>query len=203
LKWYWEHGHKREDQYEVSRGSCLDPLYAVRDRAAASRALGTDAHALHGVCGDLRRRGNPRCSPAIWMWTGTKPGTGVRADLERQAEPVRFGGELKSDGSNIVVNPLQRRGGRQRLHLPLRHDGRMVADPAFPVEITLATDTQILHALGRWLRERVPAAQQAGRGSVLGLGQLPGADGKREALRVRRTARASRRCTGWRTCWTC
>jgi hypothetical protein len=144
LKWYWEHGHKREDQYEVSRGSCLDPLYAVRDRAAAIARSGL----------------NPRPCMALWGPSQTGKSTllsgyldvdGDEIGLESaltwsQAEPVRFGGELKSDGSNIVVNPYN--GGADGSGCISRFVMTAeVADPAFPVEITLATDTQILHAL--------------------------------------------------------
>lgn len=144
LKWYWDHGYKREDQYEVSRGSCLDPLYAVRDRAAAIERSGV----------------NPRPCMALWGPSQTGKSTllsgyldvdgdelGLQSALTwSQAEPVRFGGELKSDGSNIVVNPYN--GGADGSGCISRFVMTdAVQDPAFPVEITLATDTQILHAL--------------------------------------------------------
>ncbi|MBK8093578.1 MAG: hypothetical protein IPK32_16770 [Verrucomicrobiaceae bacterium] len=90
LKWYWEHGHKREDQYEVSRGSCLDSLYAVHDRAAAIERSGL----------------NPRPCMALWGPSQTGKSTllsgyldvdgdelGLQSALTwSQAEPVRFGG---------------------------------------------------------------------------------------------------------------
>ncbi len=144
LKWYWDHGHKREDQYEVSRGSCLDPLYAVRDRAAAIERSGL----------------NPKPCMALWGPSQTGKSTLLSGYLDvdgddfghqsaltwNQAEPVRFGGELKSDGSNIVVNPYN--GGADGSGCISRFVMMdAVPDPAFPVEITLASDTQILHAL--------------------------------------------------------
>lgn len=144
LKWYWEHGHKREDQYEVSRGSCLDPLYAVRERAAAIERSGL----------------TPRPCMALWGPSQTGKSTLLSGYLDvdgddlglesaltwSQAEPVRFGGELKNDGSNIVVNPYN--GGADGSGCISRFVMTdAVPDPAFPVEITLATDTQILHAL--------------------------------------------------------
>jgi len=144
LKWYWDHGHKRQDQYEVSRGSCIDPLYAVRDRAAAIDRSGL----------------NPKPCMALWGPSQTGKSTLLSGyldvdgdDLGTQsaltwsaAEPVRFGGELKSDGSNIVVNPYN--GGADGSGCISRFVMTdAVPDPAFPVEITLASDTQILHAL--------------------------------------------------------
>lgn len=144
IQWYWQHGHKRTDQYEVSRGSCLDPLYVIRDRAAAIERSGL----------------TPKACMALWGPSQTGKSTLLSGYLDLEgdalghhsalkwsdAHPVRFGGELLSDGSNTVVNPYN--GGADGSGCISRFvmlDA--VADPAFPVEISLATETQILHAL--------------------------------------------------------
>jgi hypothetical protein len=144
IQWYWEHGHKRSDQYEVSRGSCLDPLYAIRDRAAAIERSGL----------------TPKPCMALWGPSQTGKSTLLSGYLDvegdvlghqsalkwSEADPVRFGGELLSDGSNTVVNPYN--GGADGSGCISRFVMLdTVPDPAFPVELTLATDTQILHAL--------------------------------------------------------
>ena len=144
LKWYWDHGYKREDQYEVSRGSCLDTLYAVRDRATAIERSG-----LH-----------PRPCMALWGPSQTGKSTLLSGYLDvdgdelghqsaltwSEAEPVRFAGELRSDGSNVVVNPYNGGGdGSGCISRFVMTDA--VPNPDFPVELTLATDTQIIHAL--------------------------------------------------------
>ena len=144
LDWYWSHGHQRDGQYAVSRGSCLDQLYAVRNRAAAVERSGLD----------------PRPCMALWGPSQTGKSTLLAGyldidgdDLGRESvltwspeEPVRFGGELKSDGSNIVINPYN--GGADGSGCISRFVmAEVVPDPTFPVDISIATETQILHAL--------------------------------------------------------
>jgi len=144
LKWYWEHGYKRVDQYEVSRGSCLDPLYAVRDRAAAIERSGLSPKPCMALWGPSQTGKSTLLSGYLDV-DGDELGT-QSALTWSAAEPVRFGGELKSDGSNIVVNPYN--GGADGSGCISRFVMTdAVPDPAFPVEITLASDTQILHAL--------------------------------------------------------
>lgn len=144
LDWYWTHGHQRDGQYLVSRGSCLDHLYSVRNRAAAVERSGLD----------------PRPCMALWGPSQTGKSTLLAGYLDvdgdelgrhsvltwSESEPVRFGGELKSDGSNIVINPYN--GGADGSGCISRFVMMdSVPDPTFPVEITIATETQILHAL--------------------------------------------------------
>jgi len=144
LDWYWTHGHQRDGQYAVSRGSCLDHLYAVRHRAAAVERSGL----------------SPRPCMALWGPSQTGKSTLLAGYMDvdgdefgRESvltwsdhEPVRFGGELKSDGSNIVINPYN--GGADGSGCISRFVMMdSVPDPAFPVDITIATETQILHAL--------------------------------------------------------
>lgn len=144
LKWYWDHGHKRQDQYEVSRGSCLDPLYAVRDRAAAIERSGLSPKPCMALWGPSQTGKSTLLSGYLDV-DGDDLGT-QSALTWSTAEPVRFGGELKSDGSNIVVNPYN--GGADGSGCISRFVMTdAVPDAAFPVEITLASDTQILHAL--------------------------------------------------------
>jgi len=159
LDWYWQHGHQRTDKYEISRGSCLAPLYVLRDQAAAIERSGLSPKpcmALWGpsqtgkstlISGYLDVDGDERGIQSAMTWS--------------PAEPVRFCGELKNDGSNTVINPYN--GGADGSGCISRFVMMdAVPDPAFPVEITLATDTQILHALAAGYESECEARNKQG-----------------------------------------
>ena len=144
LDWYWTYGSKRSGQYAVSRGSCLDHIYTVKARAEAM----------------ANSDNNVRPCMALWGPSQTGKSTLLASylDLEddkigidsvltwSEQEPVRFSGELKKDGSNIVINPYN--GGSDGSGCISRFVMLdQVPNPLFPVDITLASDMQILHAL--------------------------------------------------------
>ena len=159
LNWYWQHGQKRVDQYEISRGSCLAPLYAVRDRAAAIERSGLSPRPCMALWGPSQTGKSTLLSGYLDV-DGDELGT-ESALTWSAAEAVRFGGELKSDGSNIVVNPYN--GGADGSGCISRFVMMdAVPDPAFPVEITLATDTQILHALAAGYESECEARNKQG-----------------------------------------
>jgi len=159
IQWYWTHGQKRTNQFAVSRGSCLDALYEIRDKAAAIERSGL----------------NPKPCMALWGPSQTGKSTLLSGYLDVEgdvmghesalkwtdSEPVRFGGEALSDGSNIVVNPYN--GGADGSGCISRFvmvSG--VPDPVFPVEVTLASETQILHALAAGYESECQPRNQKG-----------------------------------------
>lgn len=165
LDWYWTHGHQRDGQYAVSRGSCLDHLYSVRHRTAAVERSGV----------------NPRPCMALWGPSQTGKSTLLAGYLDvdgdelgresvltwSENEPVRFGGELKSDGSNIVINPYN--GGADGSGCISRFVMMdSVPDPTFPVDITIATETQILHALAAGYESECHPKNSAGEETYWG-----------------------------------
>jgi len=145
IEWYWTHGILRADpRYTVPRGSWLDAVYRVRD---AARTI---------------QRGEASAKPCMALWGPSQTGKstllsgyldvpddarGERSALRwSENEPVRFvvGGD--KSGDVIVLNPFN--FGSDASGCVSRYvlcDS--VPDPEHPVEVTLATESQILHAL--------------------------------------------------------
>lgn len=145
IEWYWKFGIQRSDpRYEVSRGTWLDNVYRSRDRARAM----------------LRAEATSKPCMAIWGPSQTGKSTllssylddptdnlGERSALKwSDAEPVRFVvGEDKSDRV-IVLNPFN--FGSDASGCVSRFVLRdSVTDPAHPIEVELATEAQVMHAL--------------------------------------------------------
>ena len=143
LDWYWTFGSKRSGQYAVSRGSCLDHIYTVKARAEAMAKSGN----------------NVRPCMALWgpSQTGKSTLLANYIDLDQEIdkiglnsvltwndlEPVRFSGYVES---NVVINPFNGGGdGSGCISRFVMLD--QVPNSLFPVDITLASDTQIFHAL--------------------------------------------------------
>jgi len=145
IEWYWKYGVQRSDpRYEIPRGSWLDGVYKIRDRA----------HAM------LRSESNAKPCMAIWGPSQTGKSTllsdylddpqddlGERSALKwNEAEPVRFvvGGD-KSD-KVIVLNPFN--FGADASGCVSRFVLRdSVPDVEHPVQVELATGSQLMHAL--------------------------------------------------------
>lgn len=145
IEWYWRYGVQRtEPKYEIPRGTWLDEIYRVRDRARATvraEAGAKPVMALWGpsqtgkstlLSGYLDRDDDPlgKDSPLCWS----------------EAEPVRFvAGSVKSD-EIICLNPYNfdsdASGCVSRFVLRDR-----VSDPEHPVEIEFATESQLMQAL--------------------------------------------------------
>ena len=145
IEWYWKYGVQRTDpRYEIPKGSWLDGVYKIRDRARAM----------------LRSEAKAKPCMAIWGPSQTGKSTllsgylddpqddlGERSALKwSDAEPVRFvvGGD-KSD-KVIVLNPFN--FGSDASGCVSRFILRdSVPDVEHPVEIELATGSQLMHAL--------------------------------------------------------
>jgi len=144
IDWYWKTGHQRTGRYEVSRAACIEPLYSIRQRALAIGRSGLFPRPCMALWGPSQTGKSTLLSGCIDV-DGDELGYESALTWSRE-EPVRFGGELKSDGSNIVVNPYN--GGADGSGCISRFVAvDSVFDPAFPVEIHLAGESQILHAL--------------------------------------------------------
>ncbi|MEI7773536.1 MAG: virulence factor SrfC family protein [Verrucomicrobiota bacterium] len=141
--WFWQFGRLRKGTYEVSMGTWLDAVCSLRDRAQA-----------------MERGQNQKPCMAIWGPSQTGKSTLLSGYLDAQddplgdhsalkwhdGEPVRFVvGSDKSD-SVLVLNPFNQgsdaSGCVSRFILC-----DSVPDPEHPIEIQLATEAEIMHAL--------------------------------------------------------
>ncbi len=145
IEWYWRYGVQRtEPKYEIPRGTWLDEIYRVRDRARATvraEAGAKPVMALWGpsqtgkstlLSGYLDRDNDPRGQHSPLCWS--------------DAEPVRFVvGRDKSD-EVIVLNPFNFASDASGCVSRFVLRGQ-VPDPAHPVEIEFATEFQLMQAL--------------------------------------------------------
>ncbi len=145
IEWYWDQGIRREDpRYAVSRGNWLDAVYRVRDQVRTIQ------------------RGEASAKPVMALWGPSQTGKstlmsgylddpedalGERSALRwSEAEPVRYVVGKNKTGEVIVLNPFN--FGSDASGCVSRYVLRdEVPDADHPVEVTLATETQILHAL--------------------------------------------------------
>lgn len=144
IDWYWRHGHQRKEAHGLG-GPWLDRLYSLRDQ---TRAIAASAES-----------GKPRM--AIWGPSQTGKSTLLSAYLDGPGvddkgngsplqwsmdEPVRFV-VGRDQGSDVtVLNPFNfgsdASGCVTRFTLV-----DQVPDPEHPVEVQLASEAQIMHAL--------------------------------------------------------
>ncbi len=145
IEWYWAHGMRRSDpRFAVPRGTWLDSVYTCRTQVrtlARGEASKRPCMALWG----------PSQTGKSTLMSGClddpEDGLGERSALRwSETEPVRFVvGKNKSD-ELIVLNPFN--FGSDASGCVSRYVlSDSVPDPEHPVEVTLATETQILHAL--------------------------------------------------------
>lgn len=145
IEWYWTHGVRRDDpRYSVSRGNWLDAVYRVRDKARTIQKGEASAKPVMALWGPSQTGKSTLMSGYL---DDPEDGLGERSALRwSEAEPVRFVvGKDKSDDL-IVLNPFN--FGSDASGCVSRYvlcDA--VPDPEHPVEVTLATESQILHAL--------------------------------------------------------
>ena len=142
--WFWQFGRQRKGTYEVSMGTWLDAVCCLRDRAKAMERAGQ----------------NPKPCMAIWGPSQTGKSTllsgyldapddplGDRSALKwHDAEPVRF--VVGSDTSDRVLslNPFNQ-GGDASGCVSRFTLCDSVPDPEHPIEIQLASEAEIMHAL--------------------------------------------------------
>ncbi len=141
LDWYWQQGVQRAGEYDLS-GAWLDQLYQVRDAALAveeASASGRPCMALWGPSQSgkstllsryLDAPAHPDAVSAL-QWAGDAP--------------VAFVGRPDKPGC-VHLNPYnqQRDASGCVTRFTLR---REIADPRHPVEVKLASEEQVLHAL--------------------------------------------------------
>lgn len=145
IEWYWTHGFRRDDpRYSVSRGNWLDSIYRVRDKARTIQKSEASAKPIMALWGPSQTGKSTLMSGYL---DDPEDGLGERSALRwSEAEPVRFVvGKDKSEDL-IVLNPFN--FGSDASGCVSRYvlcDA--VPDPEHPVEVTLATESQILHAL--------------------------------------------------------
>ncbi len=144
LSWYWQFGQLRKDAYALN-GPWLDRLYSTRQQAEAVATSSQAGKACMAVWGPSQTGKSTLLSayfdsPEVDDLGNNSP---LQWSLE---EPVRFvvGGD-KSE-KVIVLNPFNlgsdASGCVTRFTLM-----DQVPDPQHPVEILLATESQIMHAL--------------------------------------------------------
>ena len=144
VDWFWKFGRQRKGTFEVPIGTWLDAVCRIRDRARTMDRVGQ----------------NPKPCMAIWGPSQTGKSTLLSGYLDapddplgehsalkwHDAEPVRF--VIGSDKSDrvLVLNPFNQgsdaSGCVSRFVLC-----DSVPDPAHPVEVLLAGEAQIMHAL--------------------------------------------------------
>jgi hypothetical protein len=145
IDWYWTHGIKRADpRFELRRGTWLDRVYRCRN---LSESL---------------IQAESRSKPCMALWGPSQTGkstllsayidkedddTGKESALTwHESDPVRFVVGKDKSNSITVLNPFN--FGADASGCVSRFTAKdSVPDPLHPVEITIATDMQILHAL--------------------------------------------------------
>lgn len=145
IEWYWKYGVQRSDpRYEIPRGSWLDGVYKIRDRARAMQHSETNAKPCMAIWGPSQTGKSTLLSGYL---DDPQDDLGERSALKwNEAEPVRFvvGGD-KSD-KVIVLNPFN--FGADASGCVSRFVLRdSVPDAEHPVEVELATVSQLMHAL--------------------------------------------------------
>jgi len=145
IEWYWKHGIQRVDpRYEVARGSWLDALYRIRARARSILLSNANSKPCMAIWGPSQTGKSTLLSGYL---DDPQDHLGERSALKwSDEEPVRFVvGEDKSDRV-IVLNPFNfgsdASGCVSRFVLC-----DSIPDPLHPVEVVLATDAQLMHAL--------------------------------------------------------
>ena len=142
--WFWKFGRQRKAPYEVQTGNWLDAIFCLRDRARAMVRAGQNPKPCMAIWGPsqtgkstllsryLDAKDDPRGDRSALKWSDT--------------EPVRFVVGSDKGEDVLVLNPFNQgsdaSGCVSRFTLC-----ETVPDPEHPVEILLASNAQIMHAL--------------------------------------------------------
>ena len=141
LDWYWHQGFQRAGEYDLS-GAWLDQLYQVRDAALAAE----EASAAARPCMALWGPSQSGKSTLLSRYLDAPAHPDFVSALQWSADaPVAFVGRPDKPGC-IHLNPYnqQRDASGCLTRFTLR---RQIANPRHPVEVKLASEDQILHAL--------------------------------------------------------
>ncbi len=141
LDWYWRHGVQRNGEYDLS-GAWLDQLYQVRDAALAVE----EASALGRPCMALWGPSQSGKSTLLSRYLDAPAHPDAGSALQWSADdPVAFVGRPDKAGC-VHLNPYnqQRDASGCLTRFKLCQD---LPDTRHPVELKLASDEQLLHAL--------------------------------------------------------
>ena len=142
--WYWNYGHKRKGVYALNRSSWL----------AAIANLGRGANSIHFSETKYKK-------PALALWGPSQTGKStlladyIDGDCDKygngsalqwcEKDPVRFVGDI-CGGEVTVLNPFNK--GADASGCVTRYVSRDSVDvPEYPVQLTLASESQIIHGL--------------------------------------------------------
>jgi hypothetical protein len=141
LDWYWQQGLQRAGEYDLS-GAWLDQLYQVRDAALAAEEASASGRPCMALWGPSQSGKSTLLSR--YLDTPARPDA-VSALQWANDAPVAFVGRPDKPGC-IHLNPYnqQRDASGCVTRFTLR---RQIADPRHPVEVELASEEQVLHAL--------------------------------------------------------
>jgi hypothetical protein len=145
IEWYWNHGIRRTDpRFEVPRGAFLDGMYRCHERLRVIQRAADSAKPCMAIWG-------PSQSGKSTLLSGylDEPGDdlGDRSALKwHDSEPVRFVVGREKGDKVIVLNPFNFEADASGCvsRFVLRSE---VEDALHPVELRLATEGQIMHAL--------------------------------------------------------
>jgi hypothetical protein len=144
LKWFWEHGPKRDPLNALS-SVWLDELYRVRATAEQALAAGGDSKPCMAVWGPSQSGKSTLLSKYLDDATG-----GLHPlDWSKDGNPEHRAIFSRTDDPQVIsLNPFNLRSDASGCvtRYVLRDDSE-VPDHAHPVEITFSTPMQIMHAL--------------------------------------------------------
>jgi hypothetical protein len=145
IEWYWEHGANRTDpRYELRRGTWLDRVYRCRNLSQSLVAAEGSSKPCMALWGPSQTGKSTLLSGYI-----DKPDDdlGLESALTwHQSDPVRFVVGRDKSSRVTVLNPFN--FGADASGCVSRFSAKdQVADPLHPVEIVIASNMQILHAL--------------------------------------------------------
>jgi hypothetical protein len=141
LDWYWQQGVQRAGEYDLS-GAWLDQLYQVRDAARAVQ----EASASGRPCMALWGPSQSGKSTLLSRYLDAPARADAVSALQWAGDaPVAFVGRPDKPGC-VHLNPYnqQRDASGCVTRFVLR---REIPDPRHPVEVRLASEEQVLHAL--------------------------------------------------------
>ena len=141
LDWYWQKGVERRGEFDLS-GAWLDELYQIRDAAAAIEVAFASGRPCLALWGPSQSGKSTLLSR--YLDAPSQPGFASALQWEPN-EPVAFVGRPDKPGC-VNLNPYNQQhdasGCVTRFTLC-----RQIPDTRHPVELKLATEEQILHAL--------------------------------------------------------
>ena len=143
LKWYWEFGRQRKDRFALSVGTWLDRLCQTDSSLASAEDSGKSDKACMAVWGPSQAGKSTLISSSVDAGADEM---GHGSSLHwASGEAARFA-PANSTATAMVLNPYNR--GQDASGCVTRFVLRTeVADPVHPVEVRLATASQVMHAL--------------------------------------------------------